>query len=55
MDTFRNVSDHAVTLASGQPLAPGEAAESDMKDPHDKTLRNEGLLTKADDDKEKKA
>lgn len=44
-----NVSDHAVTLATGEPLeAHGGRAVTDMSDPHDKALRDSGLLIKAD-------
>lgn len=44
-----NVSTHAVTLASGRPLAPGERAACDMKDPHDQALADAGHLIPADD------
>ena len=47
-DQYRNVSSHALTLASGQPLAPGDAGDTDMTDPHDKALRDEGRLAKVD-------
>lgn len=47
-DEWVNVSTHAVTLASGGALAPGDRAECDMKDPHDKALRDAGHLIKAD-------
>lgn len=52
---FVNASNHAVPLASGQVLAPGEKGPSDMKHYTDKANRDAGLLVKADDDKEKKA
>jgi hypothetical protein len=48
-----NVSRSAVTLSSGQPLAPGETGEPNLKDPHDKALVDDGLLAKAE--KEAKA
>jgi hypothetical protein len=44
-----NASTHAVTLASGRPLAPGDRAACDMKDPHDQALRDAGHLIQADD------
>lgn len=45
-DEWVNVSDHAVTLASGRPLdAYGGRGRSDMEDPHDRALRDAGLLT----------
>jgi hypothetical protein len=44
-----NVSDHAITLASGAPLdAYGGRGRSDMEDPHDKALRDAGLLIPAE-------
>lgn len=55
-DRWVNVSDHAVTLASGEPVdALGGHARTDMKDPHDKALRDDGLLIPADDAKEAKS
>lgn len=39
-----NRSTHSETLASGQPLAPGETGISDMTDPHDQALRDSGVL-----------
>lgn len=45
----RNRATHPVTLASGQPLAPGEDGEADMRDDHDKALRDAGHLVKVDD------
>jgi hypothetical protein len=47
-DDYINRSDHAVSLASGAVLAPGDRGESDMKDPHDKALRTDGALIKAE-------
>lgn len=47
-DGWTNVSSHPVTLASGRPLAPGEHADTDMKDPHDKGLRDSGQLIKTE-------
>jgi hypothetical protein len=45
-----NVSDHAVTLATGEPVAAnGGRAQSDMSTPHDRALRDEGHLIRADD------
>lgn len=41
---WTNVSGSAQSLASGQPLAPGESGPSDMSDPHDKALRDAGHL-----------
>jgi hypothetical protein len=41
---YRNSSDHAVTLASGRPLAPGDDGPADLKDPHDKRLIDDGVL-----------
>ena len=49
-----NVSDHAVTLDSGQPLAPGETCELALDTDHDKALRDDGHLIKTDDGKEKR-
>lgn len=43
-DEWVNASLHAVTLASGRPLAPGESAACDMKDPHDQALRDSDPL-----------
>lgn len=48
-DEWVNVSDHAVTLASGEPLdAYGGRGHSDMSDPHDRALRDGGLLALAE-------
>lgn len=47
-DEYRNISSHAVTLASGRPLAIGDAAEINLKDPHDKALLDDGTLIKAE-------
>lgn len=49
---WTNVSSHAVTLASGRPLAPGESAPCDMKTPNDKALRDGGHLVKTETEKE---
>lgn len=41
------VGEHAETLASGQPVAPGEpvpAAAVDPEDPHDQHLLEQGVL-----------
>lgn len=47
-----NVSDHPITLASGQPLeAHGGRGMSDMSDPLDRANRDEGHLIKADEEK----
>lgn len=54
-DDWTNVSSHAVTLASGRPLAPGDHAECDMKDEHDKALRDSGQLVKTETEKEAKS
>lgn len=44
-DEWVNTSDHAVTLASGQPLdAYGGRGLSDMTDPHDRGLRDARIL-----------
>jgi hypothetical protein len=48
MPAYRNASTHAVTLASGRPLAPGEDAPTDLKDPHDQQLAADGALTKVE-------
>lgn len=48
MSDYVNVSRAAVTLASGRPLAPGEADQIDPKDPHDQGLVNDGLLVVAE-------
>lgn len=48
MPEYRNIASHAVTLASGRPLAVGDAAEIDPKDPHDKALVDDGTLIKAE-------
>lgn len=45
---WTNVSSHAQSLASGRPLAPGESAPCDMKDPHDQALRDAGALVKTE-------
>lgn len=45
---FRNRATHAVTLASGRSLAPGEAAAI-SDDPHDRTLLDEGSLILVDE------
>jgi hypothetical protein len=50
---WTNVSGSAQTLASGRPLAPGETAESDMTDPHDRALRDEGHLVPTETDEGK--
>lgn len=43
-----NVSNHAVSLDTGQVLAPGEdPVEVDMTKPHNKALRDEGILIRA--------
>jgi hypothetical protein len=47
-DDYRNVRRTAVTIASGRPLAPGEAARIDLDDPHDKALVDDGALVKAE-------
>ena len=52
-DEYVNVSRTAVTLASGRPLAPGEADKINPKDPHDQALVDDGLLLKAETGKEK--
>lgn len=43
-----NSTSSAVTLASGQSLGPGERGIADMQDDHDKGLRDDGSLIKAD-------
>jgi len=52
---YVNVSRHAVTLASGRPLAPGEADKIDLKHPNDKGLVDDGSLVQAETGKEKSA
>lgn len=50
-----NVTNHAVTFASGRPLdAYGGRGRSDMKDPHDQALRDSGQVIPADEAKEAK-
>jgi hypothetical protein len=51
-DEWTNVSTHAVTLASGRPLAPGESAPCDMKHPTDQASRDDGSLVKTEKAKE---
>jgi hypothetical protein len=53
-DDYRNRETHAVTLASGRPLAPGDAAplttdEPGDVDPHDQGLLDEGSLVLVDE------
>lgn len=50
---YVNVSRAPVPLASGQVLAPGEAGPANMRDDHDKALRDDGALLKSDTEKEK--
>lgn len=45
---YVNVSRGALTLASGQPLAPGEKGEPNLKDPNDRGLVDDGALVKAE-------
>ena len=48
-DEWVNVSEHAVTLASGEPVdAYGGRGRTDMEDEHDKALRDGGLLIKVE-------
>ena len=55
MSEFVNVSRSALTLASGQPLAPGETGEPNLKHPHDQGLVDDGSLVQAETGKEKSA
>lgn len=41
---YRNIGLHAVSLASGTPLAPGDTGIPDLKDLHDKALVDDGAL-----------
>lgn len=50
---YVNVARHAVTLASGRPLAPGEDGQIDPKHPNDKGLVDDGSLVPAETGKEK--
>jgi hypothetical protein len=53
MAEYRNVTNHAITLASGRPLAPGDKASVDLNDnPYDKALVDEGHLAKVETKKE---
>jgi len=47
MTAYLNVSRHAVTLASGTPLAPGEVGEPDFTTEHDRALKDDGSLLRA--------
>lgn len=47
-DEYRNRLTHAVTLASGRPLAPGDAGPINLDDPHDQGLLDEGSLILVD-------
>ena len=49
----RNRATHPITLASGQPLAPGEDGLADLRDEHDKALRAAGHLVKVDEPESK--
>lgn len=46
-DQWRNVSAHVQPLASGRPVAPGEACEL-SDDPHDRALRCSGAFVAAE-------
>lgn len=53
-DEYRNRETHAVTLASGRPLAPGDAAPLTTDEhgevlPHDQLLVEEGSLVLVDE------
>lgn len=50
---YVNVSRAPATLASGRVLAPGETGPADMRDDHDKALRDDGTLLKTDAPSEK--
>ena len=48
-DEWVNIADHAVSLATGEVVeAYGGRCHTDMKDPHDKSLRDAGHLVRAD-------
>lgn len=49
MDTHRNRETHAVSLASGRSLAPGETGSPDPGDPHDKALLDAGSFVEVDE------
>jgi hypothetical protein len=54
-DEYFNVTDHPITLQTGQPVAAGEGCVPDLDQPHDKAFVDEGALVKADKPKEEKA
>jgi hypothetical protein len=48
-DDYRNRETHAVTLASGRPLAPGETSPLNLDDPHDQALLEQGSVVLVDE------
>lgn len=43
-DSYTNVSTHAQPLASGRVLAPGDTADLELDNDHDKSLLSDGAL-----------
>lgn len=43
MRKIMNVANHPIDLSSGRTLAPGEEAEADLDDTHNKSLVDDGL------------
>jgi hypothetical protein len=54
MKEYRHMGDHAEELAGGRPVGPGEAVElsaEDEKDPHNKSLIEQGIFVPTAPDK----